>query len=255
MTGIIIQARMGAKRLPGKVLKKISGKTMLEWVIFRAQKISLVDKVIVATTENKSDDAIVSLCNRLGTPVFRGSEKDVLDRYYQAAKKFSLDVIVRITADCPLIDPKIIGDVIAFYNANHKKYDLVGNVYPPTFPDGMDVEIMPFRTLNTVWKEAKSSHDREHVTLYMRNRPRKFRTGNFPYHEDISRVRLTVDNKEDLLLVRKLFSILIKNNSVFDLKDILLVLEKKPELLMLNKHIPPHEGYARYLKFNAKTIN
>lgn len=241
--------------MPGKVLKKISGKTMLEWVICRAQEVPLIDTIIVATTENKSDNAIVSLCNRLNVPVFRGSEKDVLDRYYEAAKKFSVDVIVRITADCPLIDPKIIQEVLLFYKNNYRNYDLVGNVYPPTFPDGMDVEIMPFRTLSMAWKEAKLPHDREHVTLFMRNRPGKFRLGNFPYDkdiEDISRTRLTVDNKEDLLFVRKLFSTLIKNNPMFSLKDILSVLERRPKLRLINSHIPVHEGYAHYLKYDAK---
>ena len=227
---------------------------MLEWVISRAQKVSSVDMIIVATTENKLDNPIVSLCKRLKIDVFRGSENDVLDRYYKTAQKFSVDIVVRITADCPLLDPNIIDRVIRFYKKNRGKFDCVGNVYPSSFPDGMDVEVIPFHTLENVWGKAKSFSDREHVTLYMRNRPRNFRMGNVFYEKDLSHMRLTVDNKEDLLLVRKLFLILLKKDPHFKLKDVLSVLGKKPELLNLNRHIIPHEGYAHYLKFNAKNV-
>lgn len=245
---------MGSTRLPGKVLKVAAGKMLLEHLILRVRRAKTLDKIIIATTENPADEEIVKAAEKLNIESFRGSENDVLDRYYQVAKKYSADVVVRITGDCPLMDPAIIDEVVGFYLQNKDKYDYVSNVRPPTYPDGMDVEVFSFAVLERAWKEAKLTSEREHVTAYIGNHPEIFKMGNVEYKKDVSKIRLTVDNKEDLVLVEKIFIALNKKNENFGLEDVLNVLDKNPEIAKINQNIKRNEGYEKSLK-NDKNGN
>ena len=236
--GIIIQARIGSTRLPEKVIRKIEGKTVLEHVIERAKRIKDVGKIILATTAKKEDDILEKIAMDCGMFVFRGSENDVLDRFYQTAKKFGIDHIIRITADCPVIDSNIVDKVVNYYFEGG--FDYVGNSHPPTFPDGMDIEIFNFGTLKRAWKNAVSNEDREHVTSYIYKNPNEFKTGNFSSDKNYSDIRLTLDEKEDLELIKKIYGNLYKSNPQFGLEDIVNVFSAKPKLIEINSKIKSH---------------
>jgi len=244
--GIIIQARSNSTRLPKKVTKKIEGKTILEHVIERAKKIKNCSRIILATTNKKEDDILENTAKKLDIEVFRGSEEDVLDRYYQSAKFFKIDPIVRVTADCPLLDADIAEKVINFYFQNN--YDYVSNVNPPTFPDGMDVEVFNFKSVEKSWKEAKLRSEREGVNDYILKNPHLFKMGNLANDEDISNIRLTLDEKEDMILIKKIYKELYNKNYFFGLKDILELFKRKPELIKINQHIARNEGSVKFLK-------
>lgn len=241
MIGIIIQARTGSKRLPNKVIKKIEKRTVLEHVIERVKKVENCSNVILATTDKKEDNILEKIAKKMDIAVFRGSENDVLDRYYKTAKLFNIDPIVRITADCPLIDPKIIEKVIKFYIQGD--YDYVSNVHPVSYPDGQDVEVFSFKALKKAWKEAKSDFDREHVVDYIVKNHQVFKMGNVANNKDISSIRLTSDEKEDMILIKKIYKELYDKNHFFGLEEILQLFEKKPELIKINQHIQKIEGY------------
>ena len=225
---------------------------MLEHLLSRAKRAKILDKIIIATTDNPEDKAVAELAEKCGADFFRGSEEDVLDRYYQAAKKFGAEHIVRITGDCPLVDPKVIDDVVNFYLQNQDKYDYVSNVHPPTYPDGMDVEVFPFKLFKRVRKEARLKSEIEHVTPYFYNHPEIFRIGNMKYKKDVSAIRLTVDNPEDLIFVEKVFSAVSSKNPNFGLEEILEYLEQNPDLLGMNKHIQRNKGYAKSLELDKE---
>ena len=236
MIGIIIQARTGSSRLPKKVIKKIEGKTVLEHVILRTKIVENCDKVILATTDKKEDDILEKIGKECQISVFRGSENDVLDRFYQTAKLFKINHIVRITADCPLIDPKIVKEVIKFYFKNN--FDYVGNAHPPTFPDGMDVEVFSFNALEKSWKEALSEEDRgECVTPYILKNIKIFKIGNFFSKKDLYDLRLTLDEKDDLILIKEIYKELYRKDPKFGLNEILKLFLKRPELLKINHKI------------------
>ena len=245
MIAIIIQARFASTRLPGKVLKKVLGKTLLEHLLERVKRSRLADKIIVATTERPEDKKIVAVAKAAGVLAFQGSEQDVLDRYYQAAKEYHADTMVRITGDCPLIDPKVIDQIIGFYTKNKDRFDYVSNVHPPTYPDGLDVEVCSFQTLERVWKEATLPSEREHVTPYIYTHPKTFRVGNVQYKTDISHLRLTVDTEEDLAVVKNILSALSKAQSSDSLEEILTLLERRPDIVVPNAHIVRNEGYLK----------
>jgi len=242
--GIIIQARTGSLRLPKKVLKKIQGKTVLEHVIERAKKIKNGGNVILATTDKKQDDILENTAKRLNIEVFRGSEEDVLDRYYQTAKLFKIDPIVRITADCPLLDVDIAEKVINFYFKNN--YDYVSNVNPPTFPDGMDVEVFNFKTLEKNWKQAKLKSERDGVTDYIVKNPLIFKIGNLSNNKNLSHLRFTLDEKQDMVFIRKIYKELYNKKRFFGLKEILELLKNNPELTKINWHIARNEGSVKF---------
>ena len=174
----IIQARLGSKRLPGKILKKFKNISYLELMIRRLQKSKTIGKIIVATTKKKKDKKILALCNILKIPCFRGSENDVIDRYYKVAKKLNEKNIIRLTADCPLIDPKVVDKVVNSFFMSRADY--ATNTMPPTYPDGMDVEIFKFKNLETAWKVSRKLKNlREHVTTHIRNDPKVKKTNVF----------------------------------------------------------------------------
>lgn len=242
----IVQARMGSTRLPGKVMKEIVGKPMLWHVIDRLKKAELIDSVIVATTNKEIDKSILQLAEDSGVAGYAGSEEDVLDRYYQAAKEFSVDTIVRITADCPLIDPKAVDKVIQRYLMGD--CDDAANTLKRTYPDGLDVEVFSFVALERAWKEARWASEREHVTPYIRKNPDKFRLANVENKVNLSHLRWSVDRREDLEFVRQVYKHLYQEGQVFYMEDILELLEKYPDLKQVNQEIPINEGYAKSLR-------
>ena len=240
----LIQARMSSTRLPGKILAEIAEQPMLWHVVNRVRQAEALDKVVVATSDDPSDDGVVAFCERQGIPCFRGSGDDVLDRYYQAAKWMSADVIVRITADCPLIDPDVVDDVVKCYMEGD--YNYVSNTAPPTFPDGLDTEVFSFQALERAWREAKWLSEREHVTPYIRKHPEVFRTGNVAYREDLSHMRWTVDEPQDLEFVRAVYSFL--KNASFRMADVLNLFKKHSELMEINAGIGRNEGYQKSVR-------
>lgn len=283
MLGIIIQARMNSTRLPGKMAKKIQGKTVLEHVILRLKKIHPIKsakggaleaqfnrvnpiksaeggakqfnrvktpaKIILATTTKKADNILERIARKNKISVFRGSEDDVLDRFYQSAKKFKIDPIVRITADCPVLDGEVAEEAINFYLKNKNKFDYISNVRPPTYPDGLDVEVFSFASLEKSWQEAKLKSEREHVTPYITKHPETFKIGNITRKgKDLSALRLTLDEAADLILIRKVYNYLYPIKKFFTLSDILKLFSQKPELLKINQGIQRNEGFLKSLK-------
>lgn len=230
----IVQARMGSSRLPGKALKDIHGRTMLARVVRRARRSSFIDNLVVATTEKKADDLIVSECESLGVPTFRGSEEDVLDRYYHAAKSFSADSVVRITSDCPLIDPEIIDRVIRVFL--DKRPDYASNTLEGTYPRGLDVEVFTFNALEEAWRSALQDFERVHVTPYIYQHQKMFKMLSVTGDEDWSCYRWTVDTREDLALIRTLYA-KIDADDLFSWRDVLELLKREPNLAEVNRHI------------------
>jgi len=242
----IIQARMGSTRLPGKVLLNLEDKTVLEHIVDRIRSSKYVDDIVVATTISKADLRIVELCANLDVSIYCGSEDDVLDRYYQAAKLFRADNIVRITSDCPVIDPKIIDVAIILHIKNNVDY--TSNTLKETYPDGQDVEVFTFTSLRTAWKDAKLASEREHVTPYIRNNPDIFKHASLEYKEDISQKRWTLDNAEDLEFLRLVYKYLYNKNPLFNMDDILALIDEKPEIEKINQHIIRNEGYLKSIR-------
>lgn len=230
----LVQARMGSTRLPGKALKDIHGRTMLARVVRRALRSALIDKLVVATTEKEADDAIVSECDSLGISCFRGSEDDVLDRYYQAARTFSADSIVRITSDCPLIDPEIIDRVMQAFLDNGPDY--ASNIIKSTYPRGLDVEVFTFDALEKAWYEASADFQHVHVTPYIYQHPKQFRILSVSGDEDLSRHRWTVDTREDLALIQAVYA-KINRDDLFSWRDVLELFNREPNLAEVNRHI------------------
>ena len=250
MIGCIIQARMGSSRLPGKVLMNSNnGMPLLYHVINQLRHCSKVKNLVIATTTNQEDDEIEKFADNNSVDVFRGNEKDVLDRYFQCAKKYSFSTIVRITADCPLIDPQIVDKVIEqFFSGN---YDFATNTLTRTFPIGTDVEVFSFSALKRTWESAQLPSEREHVTPYLRNE-RNFKIINVQNDKNISSLRLTVDRIEDFELIKQI----LKNISInpIHLGDVLELFSRKPELIEINKHIDNNEGFSRSLKEDQEFI-
>lgn len=236
-TTIIVQARMGSSRLPGKVLKGVLGKTLLEYQIERLLRVRRADQVIIATTVESKDDPIVTLCTDLKVPCFRGSEEDVLSRYFQAASKYQADTVVRITADCPLIDPVVIDRVIGYYQDHFPRYDYVSNCFKRRYPRGMDTEVFSFKALAEAATEAKLAPEREHVTYFTYKRPERYTLGSVVYEEDFSHYRWTVDTPEDFELIKRMITALYPTNPQFTLEDCLALLEKHPEWAQINAGI------------------
>ena len=239
----IVQARMGSSRLPGKVLLDIGGEAMLYRVVVRARRAQFVGQVVVATTIDLCDDPVEAFCKMKGFPCFRGDPYDVLDRYFQAASLFNASTIVRLTADCPLIDPgEIDRTVKAFFQAD---VDFAANRLPPpwkrTTPIGMDTEVVKFVALRKAWREAEEKHAREHVMPYLYEKKGRFNVLLVDQEPDLGHLRLTVDTPEDLALIRKIYQH-FDNRDDFSLNDILDLLNKSPDLLAINADVK-HKDY------------
>ena len=246
MVTAIVQARMKSSRLPGKVLKDIQGKPMLWHVVKRLKKARLVGRIIIATSNREIDTPILKLGRDLRLDCYAGSEQDVLDRYYRAATNFGADIIVRITADCALIDPHIVDDVIRRYMQGDCDY--VANTLKWTYPDGVDVEVFSYAALEKAWREARWASEREHVTPYIRKNPDKFRLVNIESGTDLSRFRWSVDREEDLEFVRQVFRHLYQEGQIFYMEDVLKLIEKYPQLVDINRDIVANEGYQKSLR-------
>jgi spore coat polysaccharide biosynthesis protein SpsF len=252
----IIQARMSSSRLPGKVLRDIAGQAMLSRVVLRARRARMVSQVVVATTTDPSDDPVFAFCRQLGYPVFRGSLNDVLDRYYQAAREFGAEMaeqevpggqdfpVVRVTADCPVIDPGEIDHVVYEFLADAEqevpRVDFAANRLPPpwkrTYPIGLDTEVCWFTGLERAWREARLTHEREHVMPYFYDEPDRFRIRLLDYSQDYGRLRWTVDTAEDLELINRVYTHFHGRND-FSWLEILDLFERQPELLNVNAGI------------------
>lgn len=233
MTGAIVQARMGSSRLPGKVMLAGAGKPMLGHLIERLQRVKQLDCLIVATSERNADDVIEEYSRSVNVHVFRGSECDVLDRYYRAAKHFGLETIVRVTSDCPLIDPALIDDQLRFFTSQKQNFDLVTNRHPLTYPDGLDFDIMSIQALADVWTHATEPSHREHTVPYFWETG--MRVHNFEDPQKLfTKHRWTLDYPEDYELIRTILTSLLPESPAFSTQDILLYLEKNPHLPLLN---------------------
>lgn len=232
---IIVQARMGSSRLPGKVLLPAAGKPLLEIELGRLQQCRLPDALCVATTEGRQDDPIVDLCHALEIPCFRGSEEDVLSRYYEAARFMQADEITRITADCPLIDPNVVDAVIE--KRRNTRADYASNTLKRTFPRGLDSECFSFATLSAAFNKAKEPWEREHVTPFIYDRPGRFSTASLERGQDESRHRWTVDTQEDFRLISLILEHFAENLLGFRTGDVLRLLEENPGWFAINTHV------------------
>jgi len=243
MIAAFIQARMSATRFPGKVLKPILGRPMLELEIERVQLCDTIDRVIVVTSTCLDDQKIVDLCKRLNVDLFCGNLENVLDRFYQAARKFKPEHIVRITGDCPLIDPEVVDSMVQLYLKN--KCDYGTNCVPPTYPDGLDAEIFTMKALTQAHHEAVLPSHLEHISPFFEEQPERFRTVNLANSVDLSGLRWTVDEPEDFEFVKIIFETLYPAKPLFGMQDVLNLLKKKPELTLLNKHFIRNEGLIK----------
>ena len=232
-TVAIVQARVGSTRLPGKVLKEICGKPMLLRVIDRLRVAKSLDEVAVATSTQKGDDLVEALCDRSGIACFRGSEDDVLDRYYQCASARHATVVVRITADCPLIDPALV-DLVVVARASTGA-DYAGNTRQLTYPRGLDTEVFTFEALERAWQQAAEPYQREHVTPYFYQHPEEFRIHSVTSPEDCHEHRWTVDTDEDFELVCRIYSEL--GDRVFSWREALDLVRRQPQLATINSMI------------------
>ncbi len=234
----IVQGRMASSRLPGKILKKIGGEPMLAQVVERARQAKLIDEVGVATTTDPSDDAVEAFCRKRGYTIYRGSLLDVLDRFYQAAKLMQADVVVRFTADCPLLDPGLVDQTVrAFLDSGA---DFAANRLPPpfrrTYPIGLDTEVCSFAALERAWREATAKHDREHVLPYLYEVEGRFKVVVLNYERDYGHHRWTVDTPEDLTLVRRIFRRMARQPG-FTWLDVVTLFEREPKLAQLNASV------------------
>ena len=228
---IFVQARITSKRFPKKILAEINGNKIIEILIAKLKKIKHVDKIVILIPNTKKNKELSKLLEKLNIEVFKGSEKNVLERFYFAAVKFKAKNIIRITADCPLIDIKIINKTIKrFFSGD---YDYATNTMPPTFPDGLDCEIFKFSALKESWRKAKTPHQKEHVTPYIRNM-KKFKKVNILNKFNQKEIRLTIDWKKDLVLIKKIFNH-FKPKIDFDMNEINILIKKYPKWFEINK--------------------
>ena len=234
-TIIIVQARMTSTRLPGKVLLPLAGEPMLVRLLERLRRVQRADGIVIATTTNANDDPIAALCAQQGVPCHRGSELDVLSRYADAARLHAADVVVRITSDCPLIDPALIDQLIAVYEEGDSDY--VSNMLPPTWPYGMAVEVFSATALAQAHAEATQDAEREHVTPFIYWHPQRYRLRNVASPVALSHHRWTVDTPEDYELVRRLFDHLLPTNPHFTQADVLALLDAHPDWIAINQHV------------------
>ncbi len=227
-----IEARLNSTRLPGKILLEIKGKPVLQIFIERAQKSKLIDDIVVATTTNPKDIAIINLCKEIGVKYYMGSEDDVLDRVLKAAKSLNADIIVELISDNPLIDPEVIDNAIQYFLDND--YDYISNFHPITFPSGIGIQVFPSKILEEVSKLTNDPFDRENVTWYIYHHKEKYNCGNYPAPKELKdpKLRLDLDYQEDYELIKKIYN----NFSTFhfSLKDVLTLLKQKPELRKIN---------------------
>ena len=240
----IVQARMNSARLPGKVLMPLANKPVLAHIIERLSYCKLVENILIATSHEDSDDSIAEYCENNNIDYYRGSLDDVLDRYYQAAKTYHAETILRITADCPVIDPIVVDAVIAGYLSN--KYDLYG--LGGEFPDGLDCTVFSFTALEKAWKRAKLKSEREHVCPYIEKNPQMFNNGMLELFRGLDKHRWTLDMPSDYKLLSKIFDQLYREQSPFLTHEILQFIQRNPKLQAINSDIVRNEGYQKSIQ-------
>jgi spore coat polysaccharide biosynthesis protein SpsF len=248
----VLQARMSSSRLPGKVLKPLCGEPMLWRQIERVNRSKLIDKLIVATSDDASDDKIVALCNDKEVTFFRGDLDNVLDRFYHAVEHEDADYIVRLTGDCPLADHELIDQVIRHCIDNG--FDYSTNALDSTFPDGLDVEVFRYPCLAEAHAEANMPSQIEHVTPFIHQQPQRYRIGYFKGDENLSYMRWTVDEKEDYMFVSKIYEALFESNRDFLMTDVLKFLSDNPDLIDVNQQYLRNEGYEKSLREDQEYI-
>lgn len=239
----VLQARVSSSRFPGKVMKSILGTPMILLHIERIKRCRRIDQLVVATTTDPTDDPLVKVCESHGITVYRGSLSDVLSRFVGAAERYRSAVVVRLTGDCPLADAQLIDLAIDTFLSGD--YDYLSNVDPPTYPDGLDVEVLSYSALLDASARARSPSEREHVTPFIRNHPENFRIGALKQNVDQSTLRWTVDYPEDFEFVRLVYEALYPSNPRFDTADILALMDRRPELARINSNIAPNEGLMK----------
>ncbi|MBD2691071.1 cytidylyltransferase domain-containing protein [Anabaena catenula] len=239
-TVAIIQARMGSTRLPGKVMKQLCGKTVLSHVISRVQACSLLDKLVVATTTSLADDVIIEEAEKCNVKWFRGSEEDVLERYYLAAKEYQAELIVRVTSDCPLFDPEVLTGMLEYFQtatSDGLEIDYLSNCLRRSYPRGLDAEVFTFNGLEKAFQESYQPYEREHVTPYIYEHPGIFNLHNQTYDDDLSDYRWTLDTEDDWRLIEEIYKNLYREGEIFTTDQIVDFLEENPDLFMLNTHV------------------
>lgn len=228
---------MGSSRMPGKVLRQICGKSLLELQVERLRRVPEASRVVVATSVGDADDVIASWCRGYGVDCFRGSEEDVLDRYYQAARHYHAEVVVRATADCPVNDPGVVSDVLNYLLRHLDSCDFVSNSLQRTFPYGIAAGAFKFACLEEAWREAADPAEREHVTPFIYWRPERYRLACVTSGGDYSHYRWTVDTEADFELIRRIYEEIYPRNPLFSWKDVLAVIEAHPEWSEINAHV------------------
>ena len=253
-TVAIIQARMGSNRLPGKVLRPIVGKPMLWHIVRRVRAVPSIDEVVVATPEGPADEVLRRYCETEGIASFSGSELDVLDRFYRAAQAFGADPVLRITADCPLVDPELVEELIGIYRSGSYDYAAVAagadahTLEGGSFPDGMDAECFSFASLERAWKEAQDPRDREHVTRFIWRRKGLFRCTKLLASQKYPPLRLTVDHPQELVVASQIYERLYREHDIFHLADIVDLLGREPEIIKPNEHLIEGQHYRAVLE-------
>tara|TARA_B110000495_G_scaffold189490_1_gene190605 strand:- start:157 stop:924 length:768 start_codon:yes stop_codon:yes gene_type:complete len=242
---VIIQARTQSVRLPNKVLALIDGKSLIWHIIERLKSCEKVEQIILATSSREEDKKLIQIANDCNILSFVGDENDVLSRFYQAALKFNADPIIRITGDCPLVDPFLVDKILEFYLENN--YDFVSNTIIPTYPDGLDIEIFSLKSLTKSFNEAKLKSEKEHVTPYIWKNPKIFQLFNYKNKEDLSNHRWTVDEQLDLELIREIYSN-FKPKIIFSFKDVIEMAKLNPQIFKINENIKRNEGYLKSIK-------
>jgi spore coat polysaccharide biosynthesis protein SpsF len=249
----ILQARMSSSRLPGKVLKPILGQPMILRQIERVRQARRVERLIMATSTDSTDDALIEVCEAQGVECARGSLEDVLDRYYQVARKLTPAHVVRLTGDCPLLDPEAVDELIAFHLKGG--FDYSSNALDElTLPNGLDAEVMRFECLERAWREARLPSEREHVTPYVYNHRKLFRLGSYCGERNLSHMRWTVDEREDLEFVQRIYAALYPANPSFRMLDVVALLEREPALAAINSRFERNEGYKRSLVLDQEFL-
>lgn len=252
----VIQARRGSSRLPDKIFLPLSGKPLLIRMYERVNSAKTEMKIAVATTSDSSDDKVKNLCDENEISCFRGHPTDLLDRHYKTGIEYNADVVVKIPSDCPLICPDVIDTVIKYFLNNENRFDYVSNLHPATYPDGNDVEVMTMHALETAWKEAKKDFEREHTTPFIWENPERFKIGNVEWETGLNLSmshRFTIDYMEDYNFIKRVYDELHIKNKIFKLRDIMMLLDKKPELKTINEKYAGVNWYRNHMK-DLKTV-
>ncbi len=253
----VIQARTGSSRLPNKIFLPLADKPLLYRMYERVAASNLKGTIVIATTTDSIDDKVEKLCKEYQIDFYRGHPTDLLDRHYKAAKLFNADAVVKIPSDCPLIDKDIIDRVLDFFINNSNKYDYVSNLHPATYPDGNDVEVMSMSALENAWINSKRELEREHTTPYFWENPDKFKIGNVVWETGLDYSmshRFTIDYEKDYNFIKQVYDELYPINNKFTLKDILDLLDRKPEIKKINEEYCGVNWYRNHLD-ELKTIN